>query len=51
MLNALGSDVTMLLRKEHLLRNFDAMLRESLMEEMLNDGIGILAGSQVAAVS
>jgi glutathione reductase (NADPH) len=49
-LNALGSDVTMLLRKEHLLRNFDAMLRESLMEEMLNDGIGILAGTQVAAV-
>ena len=50
-LNALGSDVTMLLRKEHLLRNFDAMLRESLMEEMLNDGISILAGSQVAAVT
>jgi glutathione reductase (NADPH) len=50
-LNALGADVTMLLRKEHLLRNFDAMLRESLMEEMLNDGIGILAGSQVAAVT
>jgi glutathione reductase (NADPH) len=50
-LNALGADVTMLLRKEHLLRSFDAMLRESLMEEMLNDGISILAGSQVAAVT
>ncbi len=49
-LNALGSDVTMLLRKEHLLRNFDAMLRESLMEEMLNDGISILSGTQVSSV-
>ncbi|MGI9320723.1 MAG: FAD-dependent oxidoreductase, partial [Thiogranum sp.] len=43
MLNALGSDVTMLLRREHLLRNFDATLRENLMEEMLGDGIDILA--------
>ena len=46
-LNALGSDVTMLLRREHLLRYFDAMLRENLMEEMLGDGIDILARTQV----
>ena len=51
MLNALGSDVTMLLRREHLLRNFDAMLRENLMEEMLGDGIDILARTQVKHVS
>jgi glutathione reductase (NADPH) len=50
MLNALGSDVTMLLRREHLLRNFDAMLRENLMEEMLGDGIDILARTQVKRV-
>jgi len=50
-LNALGADVTMLLRREHLLRSFDAMLRECLMEEMLNDGIGILSGTQVQAVT
>ena len=50
MLNALGSDVTMLLRREHLLRSFDAMLREALMEEMLSDGIDILARTQVKAV-
>ena len=49
-LNALGADVTMLLRREHLLRGFDAMLRESLMEEMLNAGVNIQAGTQVAAV-
>ena len=50
MLNALGSDVTMLLRREHLLRNFDAMLRENLTEEMLGDGIDILARTQVREV-
>lgn len=50
MLNALGSDVTMLLRREHLLRSFDAMLRETLMEEMLADGIDILARTQVRRV-
>jgi len=50
MLSALGSDVTMLLRREHLLRNFDAMLRENLTEEMLGDGIDILARTQVREV-
>jgi len=46
MLNALGSEVNLLLRKEHLLRNFDAMLRDTLMESMLNDGINILPRCQ-----
>ena len=50
MLNALGADVTMLLRREHLLREFDAMLRENLMEEMLGDGIDILARTQVREI-
>ena len=49
-LNALGSDVTMFLRKEHLLRKFDAMLRESLMEEMLNHGLSIISSSQIERV-
>ncbi|MEE9492789.1 MAG: glutathione-disulfide reductase [Gammaproteobacteria bacterium] len=49
-LNALGADVTMLLRKQHLLREFDAMLRESLMEEMLDDGIDILSRCQVEQI-
>jgi len=51
MLNALGSDVTMLLRREHLLRNFDAMLRENLTEEMFGDGIDILARTQVRGLT
>ncbi|HED52130.1 MAG TPA: glutathione-disulfide reductase [Gammaproteobacteria bacterium] len=50
MLNALGSDVTMLLRREHLLRDFEAMLRENLMEEMLGDGIDMLTRTQVKEV-
>ncbi|HHJ17014.1 MAG TPA: glutathione-disulfide reductase [Gammaproteobacteria bacterium] len=49
--NALGSDVTMLLRREHLLRSFDAMLRENLTEEMFGDGIDILARTQVKQIT
>ncbi len=46
-LNALGSEVTMLLRKEMLLRSFDATLRETLMEEMERAGINILTRVQI----
>ena len=41
-LNGLGSEVSMLLRKDHFLGTFDAMLRETLMEEMINDGVNIM---------
>lgn len=51
MLNALGADVTLLLRRETLLRGFDAMLRESLMEEMLAAGVNIHASTQVTSVT
>lgn len=50
MLNALGSEVSMFLRGEHLLRRFDPMLRESLMEEMLNDGVNIISSSTIDRV-
>ncbi len=50
MFNALGAEVTLLLRKEHLLRPFDAMLRDTLMEQMLTDGINILTSTQVGSV-
>jgi glutathione reductase (NADPH) len=42
LLNALGSDVTMLLRGETFLRRFDPVLRETLMEEMQKDGINTM---------
>ncbi len=47
MLNSLGSEVSLLLRGQHLLRSFDAMLREALMEEMLEAGINIFPASPV----
>jgi glutathione reductase (NADPH) len=49
-LRALGSEVTLLLRREHLLGRFDAMLREMLMEEMQDEGIGILTGVRVERI-
>ncbi|KPK52968.1 MAG: glutathione reductase [Thiotrichales bacterium SG8_50] len=42
LMNALGSDVTMLLRGETFLRQFDPSLRETLMEEMQKDGVNIM---------
>lgn len=42
LLKSLGSDVTILLRGEHFLKNFDASLRDSLIEEMQHTGINIL---------
>ncbi len=50
MLNALGAEVSLLLRKEVLLRRFDPMLRETLMEEMQAAGISILAHRRVSRV-
>ncbi|MET0081204.1 MAG: FAD-dependent oxidoreductase, partial [Candidatus Thiodiazotropha lotti] len=50
LLNALGSDVTLLLRREHLLRPFDAMLRECLMEEMMDSGVNIITSSRIGEV-
>ncbi len=41
-LNALGSDVSLLLRGEHFLKSFDSMLRDTLMEEMINDGVAVM---------
>jgi len=49
-LNALGSDVDLLLRRQHFLSEFDSMLRDTLMEEMSNDGVNIMSGVTVAKV-
>lgn len=49
-LNALGSDVYLLLRRQHFLASFDAMLRDTLMEEMINTGINIMPGVSVERV-
>ncbi len=49
-LNSLGTEVSMFLRKEHLLREFDAMLREGLLEEMLSAGVDIMSRIQIKEV-
>ena len=50
LLRALGSEVDLLLRRQHFLASFDAMLRETLMEEMVNDGINILPNINIERV-
>ena len=50
MLNALGSEVDLLLRRQHFLANFDAMLRETLMEDMLDNGVNIMPNLSVGKV-
>lgn len=49
-LNALGCDVSLYLRKQHFLRQFDAMLREGLMEQMIEDGVSIFPSTQVGTI-
>ena len=51
MLNALGAEVTLLVRKDQVLRPFDALLREQLMERLREDGITVLTRSEVRAVA
>jgi glutathione reductase (NADPH) len=46
----LGSEVTLVLRGEQLLRRFEALVRETLMDEMTAGGISIIAGYDVANV-
>jgi len=49
-LNSLGSDVTLILRKQTFLRSFDATLREALMEEMINSGVNILHSTHMSSI-
>ncbi len=49
-LHGLGTEVTMLLRKELLLRGFDSTLRETVVEEMQGAGINILTCVHLAEV-
>ena len=51
MFRALGAEVQMLIRKQHLLRPFDSMIREVLTEEMLSDDIQLHTNTQITEVS
>ncbi len=49
-LNGLGADVTVLLRKQQLLRKFDVTLRETVMDEMQRQGVNFLTCVQLEAL-
>ena len=49
-LHHLGSKVTMLIRKDKVLRNFDHEISEKITAEIVESGIKILKGTQVAEV-
>lgn len=48
--NTLGAEVTLFIRHDHFLRSFDAMVRETLMETMLNAGVNVETGREVVRV-
>ena len=50
MLRALGSEVTMVLRRDRVLRAFDEMLSRELMAALAADGIDIRAQAELAAI-
>jgi glutathione reductase (NADPH) len=50
-LQALGAEVTLLVRKDRVLRAFDAMLRDQLMERLREDGIRVMTHTEVRAVA
>jgi len=50
-LGALGSDVTLFLRGERLLRGFDEMLSASLASEMSSAGINLMSAHELRSVS
>ncbi|MBN2678920.1 glutathione-disulfide reductase [Acidithiobacillus montserratensis] len=49
-LHALGSDVSLVMRRHHFLNDFEPMLSEHLMDAMLHQGINLLAQRQVRAL-
>jgi glutathione reductase (NADPH) len=50
LLRALGSEVTMILRRPHFLNDFDSMLRDELMTHMQADGVRVIAETKIARV-
>jgi glutathione reductase (NADPH) len=50
LMRGLGTEVTMLLRREHFLNEFDAMLRDQLMIQMKADGVRMIVKTKIAKV-
>ncbi|HZP85215.1 MAG TPA: glutathione-disulfide reductase [Burkholderiales bacterium] len=51
LLQALGSEVTVILRREGLIMSFDPMLREGLMEQMRADNVEFVTNTQIAGLT
>ena len=49
-LNALGCETHNLIRKDHVLRNFDESLSHMLTDEMVNAGVNLHRNTQVRTV-
>lgn len=50
-LNALGTEVTLYLRKDHVLAHFDSMLQTILLEEIRKSGIDVRMQCQITAIA
>jgi len=50
-LNALGSEVTLLVRGHYVLSHFDMLLRDVLMKELLSVGINVITNTTVESVT
>ncbi len=50
LMRALGSEVTMILRRAHFLKDFDAMLRDELMKQMKDDGVRMIVKARITKV-
>jgi len=50
LLRALGSKVTMMIRRAHFLNDFDIMLRRELMAQMIADGVRVIDSTKIAKV-
>lgn len=48
--NALGADVTVIIRAENILRGFDQTMRDALREEMTTKGITVMSECQVESI-
>jgi glutathione reductase (NADPH) len=49
-LRLLGSEVTVFVRRRHVLSHFDLTMREALMEEMAKDGVRFVTGALVSGL-
>ncbi|MBD3671068.1 MAG: glutathione-disulfide reductase [Gammaproteobacteria bacterium] len=49
--NALGSNVSLLLRGQHLLKNFDTMLSDTLMDEMQAESVNVMTNIQIESLN